>query len=226
VPTLNCFPMRTSNVPGFVTIDSTTLCKLLHTAKEGRQQIKLDEAGKKKIWKRYFKINTRQFKEFYFIIKTDSAGFVVNSSEFEVKQYLEEHKGAEALYSDNVNLTTLCEWIQDACLRTGRRDNRELKKQAKEQKQSLDTDGSMLMHETLEDLYHRCKSMQVSYNAAYTKDSEKLTDKDMVDIMQNALDPERYGEYKVHLYSPYLYLEYEEGQKRMPQLNKLRGSTT
>ena len=64
--------MRTSNVPGFVTIDSTTLCKLLHTAEEGRQQIKLDEAGKKKIWKRYFKIDTRQFKDFYFFIKTDA----------------------------------------------------------------------------------------------------------------------------------------------------------
>ena len=59
-----------------------------------------------------------------------------------MKQYLEEQKGADALYSDNVDLTALCQWIQEACLRVGGRDNREIKKEAKELKQALDTEGA------------------------------------------------------------------------------------
>ena len=78
---------------------------------------------------------------------------------FEVKQFLEEQKGADSLYSDNVDLTALCAWIQEACLHVGGRDNREIKKEAKELKQALDAEGSMLKHETLEDLFHK---MQVS----------------------------------------------------------------
>ena len=129
---------------------------------------------------------------------------------FEVKQFLEEHKGADALYSDNVDLTALCAWIQEACLHVGGRDNREIKKEAKELKQALDAEGSMLKHETLEDLLHRCKAMMVRYNASFTAEPDKLTDEDMVDIFQTALDTERYGEYKVYL---------ENRRRRKPRVN-------
>jgi len=118
---------------------------------------------------------------------------------FEVKQYLEEQKGADALYSDNVDLPALCQWIQEACLRVGGRDNREIKKEAKELKQALDTEGSMFKHETLEDLFHRHKSVQNTYNAAFPLEQDQLNDEDMVEIFHRALDPERYGEYKVYL---------------------------
>ena len=118
---------------------------------------------------------------------------------FEITQYLEEVKGAEALYSDKTTLPDIKEWIQDACLRQGGRDNRELKKIAKEQKQRLDTEGSMLTSETLTDLLHKCKGIQNTYNAAYTSEHEQLKDSDMVDIFHTALDPERYNEYKVYL---------------------------
>ena len=118
---------------------------------------------------------------------------------FEITQYLEEVKGAEALYSDKTTLPDIKEWIQDACLRQGGRDNRELKKIAKEQKQRLDTEGSMLKSETLTDLLHKCKGIQNTYNAAYTSEHEQLKDSDMVDIFHTALDPERYNEYKVYL---------------------------
>jgi hypothetical protein len=57
----------------------------------------------------------------------------------------------------------------------------------------------MLKHETLEDLFHRHKSVQNSYNAAFPLEQDQLNDEDMVDIFHRALDPERYGEYKVYL---------------------------
>ena len=118
---------------------------------------------------------------------------------FELKQYLEEQKGADALYSDDIDLPTLCQWIQEACLRVGGRDNREIKKEAKELKQGLDTEGSMYKSETLEDLLNRCKLVQNTYNAAYPSEHDQLQDEDMVEIFHRALDQERYGEYKVHL---------------------------
>ena len=79
------------------------------------------------------------------------------------------------------------------------RDNREIKKEAKELKQALDTEGSMYKHETLEDLFHRNKSVQNTYNAAFPLEQDQLNDEDMVEIFHRALDPERYGEYKVYL---------------------------
>ena len=130
--------------------------------------------------------------------------------QFEITQYLEEEKGAEALYSDNTTLPTIKEWLQDACLRQGGRDNRELKKAAKEEKQRLDTEGSMLKSETLTDLLHKCKGIQNTYNAAFTSEHEQLKDGDMVDIFHTALDPERYNEYKVYL---------ENRKRRKPRAN-------
>ena len=118
---------------------------------------------------------------------------------FDLKQYLEEQKGADALYTDDVDLPTLCQWIQEACLRVGGRDNREIKKEAKELKQGLDTEGSMYKHETLEDLLHRCKSVQNTFNAAFPSEHDQMGDEDMVEVFHRALDQERFGEYKVYL---------------------------
>ena len=74
---LNIFPMRTSNIPGQITIDSTTLRKLLY--QEGKME-KLTEEVKKEIWNKFFKIKTQQFKRFYFLVKTDAVSISIIKS--------------------------------------------------------------------------------------------------------------------------------------------------
>ena len=74
---LNIFPMRTSNIPGQITIDSTTLRKLLY--QEGKME-KLTEEVKKEIWNKFFKIKTQQFKRFYFVVKTDAVSISIIKS--------------------------------------------------------------------------------------------------------------------------------------------------
>ena len=74
LPILNIFPMRTSNIPGHITIDSTTLRKLLY---EENKTEKLTEEVKKEIWNKFFKIKTQQFKRFYFVVKTDAVSICI-----------------------------------------------------------------------------------------------------------------------------------------------------
>jgi hypothetical protein len=77
LPILNIFPMRTSNIPGHITIDSTTLRKLLY---EENKTEKLTEDVKKEIWNKFFKIKTQQFKRFYFLVKTDAVSICIIKS--------------------------------------------------------------------------------------------------------------------------------------------------
>jgi len=77
LPILNIFPMRSSNVPGHITIDSTTLRKLLY---EKDKTKKLNEEIKKEIWNKFFKINTQQFKRFHFLVKTDAVSISIIKS--------------------------------------------------------------------------------------------------------------------------------------------------
>ena len=74
---LNIFPMRTSNIPGQITIDSTTLRRLL--CQEGKME-KLTEEVKKEIWNKFFKTKTQQFKRFYFLVKTDAVSISIIKS--------------------------------------------------------------------------------------------------------------------------------------------------
>ena len=90
LPILNIFPMRTSNIPGHITIDSTTLRKLLY--QEGKEE-KLTEEVKKEIWNKFFKIKTQQFKRFYFVVKTDAVSIcIIKSKSIEGSRKRKRHR--------------------------------------------------------------------------------------------------------------------------------------
>jgi hypothetical protein len=75
---LNIFPLRTTIIPGYMTLDTASLIRILGVESSALKNI---GGNKQEVWSRFFKTNKRCFKkkgyEFHGMIKTDGVGACV-----------------------------------------------------------------------------------------------------------------------------------------------------